>query len=190
MIYQMFIRSIMEYNSVSWMGAAKSHLDKLDRIQASAEKIGGFTAEPLQARRDAAAMSLALKMLDGRARGELATFKPTLCEPLRLCKKRTRQSLEGTQVVQKVRSKSLDVYKRGFFGVLPQIWSRIPKRIVQRGERVGWLKIKSACTKFLTNQTAQESDDFKKLKVNDNPETDLDMGWIAIVCFNTRNHYN
>ena len=148
MIYQMFIRSIMEYNSVSWMGAAKSHLDKLDRIQASAEKIGGFTAEPLQARRDAAAMSLALKMLDGRARGELATFKPTLCEPLRLCKKRTRQSLEGTQVVQKVRPKSLDVYKRGFFGVLPEIWSRIPKRIVQRGERVGWLKIKSACTKF------------------------------------------
>ena len=190
MIYQMFIRSIMEYNCVSWMGAAKSHLSKLDRIQASAEKIGGFTAEPLQARREAAAMSLALKMLDGRARGELATFKPILSEPLRLCKKRTRQSLEGIQVVQKVRPKSLDVYRRGFFGVLPMIWSRIPMHIVRRGERVGWLKIKSACTKFLTNQTAQESDGFKKLKENDNPDTDLDMDWIVIVCFNNRNLEN
>ena len=28
-IYLMFIRSIMEYNSVSWMGAAESHLSKL-----------------------------------------------------------------------------------------------------------------------------------------------------------------
>ena len=137
------------------MGAAPSHLLKLDRSQASAEKIGGFTAEPLQARREAAwaaAVSLAVKMLDGRARGELATFKPILCEPLRLCKKRTRQSLEGIQVVRKVRSKSLDVYKRGFFGVLPVGWSRIPTDIVQRGQCKGWLKIKSACTKFLTGK--------------------------------------
>ena len=72
----MFIRSIMEYNSISWMGADQSHLDKLDRVQHSAEKIGNFTAEPLQARRDAAAMSFALKLLDGKARGELKNFIP------------------------------------------------------------------------------------------------------------------
>jgi len=69
----MFIRSIMEYNSISWMGAAQSHLDKLDKVQRSAEKIGNFTVEPLQARKDAAAMSFALKLLDGGARGELKT---------------------------------------------------------------------------------------------------------------------
>ena len=46
------------------MGAAQSHLDKLDKVQHSAEKIGDFTVEPLQARRDAAAMSFALKLLD------------------------------------------------------------------------------------------------------------------------------
>ena len=48
-VYLMFIRSIMEYNSISWMSAAQSHLDKLDRVQHSAEKIGNLTAEPLQA---------------------------------------------------------------------------------------------------------------------------------------------
>ena len=81
-LYMMFIRSIMEYNSVCWMGAAQSHLSSLDRIQHTAEKMRGFTAEPLQARRDATTMSLALKLLDGKTRGELENFVPKLIEPL------------------------------------------------------------------------------------------------------------
>ena len=152
-IYLMFIRSIMEYNSVCWMGAAQSHLSKLDRIQASAERIGGFKVESLGCRREAAAMSIALKLLDGRGRGELNNFTPKLTEPLRLCRKRTRQTLEGTQVARKVKSSSLDVYKRSFEGVLPQIWSKIPREIINKGECKGWLKIKSACTDFLTGKT-------------------------------------
>ena len=98
-IYMMLIRSIMEYNSVCWMGAAQSHLNSLDRVQHTAERMCGFAAEPLQARRDAATMALALKLLDGKARGDLKNFVPRLIEPLRLCKKRTRQVLEGTQVI-------------------------------------------------------------------------------------------
>ena len=109
-VYLMFIHSIMEYNSISWMGAAQSHLDKLDKVQHSAEKIGNFTVEPLQARRDAAAISFALKLPDGGARGELKNFIPIVTEPLRLCKRRTRQSLEGTQILSTIRAKSLDVH--------------------------------------------------------------------------------
>ena len=140
----------MEYQSTAWMGAAQSHLDKLDRIQHRAETIGSFTVEPLQARRDAAAVAFSLRLLDGNARGELKKFIPRLIEPMRLCKKRTRQSLEGIQIESKVRTKSLDVYRRGFQGVLPKIWSRIPMHIIARGESNGWRKIKSACTNFLT----------------------------------------
>ena len=127
-IYLMFIRSIMEYNSVCWMGAAQSHLSKLDRIQASAERIGGFKVESLGCRREAAAMSIALKLLDGRGRGELNNFTPKLTEPLRLCRKRTRQTLEGIQVARKVKSSSLDVYKRSFEGVLPHNLVQNPER--------------------------------------------------------------
>ena len=125
----------MEYNSVCWMGAAQSHLNSLDRVQHTAERMCGFTAEPLQARRDAAAMALALKLLDGKARGELKNFVPRLIEPLRLCKNRTRQVLEGTQVAPMIRSNSLDVYKRGlsFVCALPKIWSRLPIEIINRG---------------------------------------------------------
>ena len=163
MIYTMFIRSIMEYQSTAWMGAAQSHLSKLDRIQHRAEVIGGFTVEPLQARRDAAAVAFALKLLDGNARGELKNYIPRLIEPLRLCKKRTRQSLEGIQIASKVRTKCLDVYRRGFQGVLPKIWSRIPTDIIAKGESKGWRKIKSACTDFLTGKERPEKP--KKQKV-------------------------
>ena len=80
-IYTMFIRSIMEYNCVSWMGTAQTHLDKLDRIQASAQKIGGFKIESLQCRREAAAVAFALKLMSGGARGELKNFVPKVIEP-------------------------------------------------------------------------------------------------------------
>ena len=108
-------------------------------------------------------MAMALKMLNGDARGELKTFTPVLMEPMRLCKKRTRQSLEGIQVVSKVRTKSLDVYRRSFQGILPKIWSKIPIEIINRGEKRGWLKIKSACTDFLIGKTRREN--HKKQKV-------------------------
>ena len=167
-IYMMFIRSIMEYNSVCWMGAAQSHLNSLDRVQHTAERMCGFTAEPLQARRDAAAMALALKLLDGKARGELKNFVPRLIEPLRLCKKRTRQVLEGTQVAPMIRSNSLDVYKRGFVCALPKIWSRIPIEIINRGAAHGWMKIKTACSNFLTGKSKKPS--LKKRKVSEKTE--------------------
>jgi acetyl/propionyl-CoA carboxylase alpha subunit len=152
-VYQMFIRSIMEYNSVSWMGAAQSYLDKLDRVQLSAQKIGNFSVESLQARREAAAMSLALKLLDGKGRGDLQNFVPALIEPIKMCKRITRHTLDGIQLASNIKATSLDVYKRSFQGVLPQIWEKIPSNIIARGKLKGWLKIKTACTNFLTGKS-------------------------------------
>ena len=155
-VYQMFIRSIMEYNSVSWMGAAQTHLDKLDMIQLSAQKIGDFSVESLQSRREVATLSLALKLLDGNGRGDLQSFVPTLIEPTKTCKRITRHTLSGTQLASNVIAMSLDVYKRSFQGVLPKIWERIPSNIIARGKLKGWLKIKTACTNFLTGKSNNE----------------------------------
>ena len=58
------------------MGAAPSTLAKLDRVQAAAEKIGGFEAESLQCRREAACVSFSLKLLAGGCKGSLANFIP------------------------------------------------------------------------------------------------------------------
>ena len=59
-MYTTFIRPILEYGSVQFMGAAVTHLDKLDAsaVQRTAEKIGRFEVESLKSRREAAAISL------------------------------------------------------------------------------------------------------------------------------------
>ena len=112
------------------------------------------------------------KMIDGRARGELKDFKPTLTEPLRLCKKRTRNSLEGIQVVRKVNSKSLDVYKRGFFGVLSKMWSKIPLDIIRRGER----------TSLSATEPTQAPDGYKTYKANSRNGHEYRQTWKHLKC--------
>ena len=118
-MYIMFVRSVMEYGNVVYMGAADSHLDKLDRIQRSAEKIGKFTVEPLKCRREAAAISLALKLLDGRGRGRLQDHTPTLVDIKTI--RFSRHTSNGLKLQSVIKAKSLDVYKRGFFGAVPII---------------------------------------------------------------------
>ena len=89
-VYTSFVRSVMEFGSLTYMGAASSHLEKLDRIQESVANSCGFKIESLESRREAAATSMACKMLDGKARGDLNSFTPQFGEPLTLTKKRTR----------------------------------------------------------------------------------------------------
>ena len=133
----------------------------------------GFTAEPLQARRDAAAMSLALKLLDGKTRGELKNFVPKLIEPLIKAlqeedSSNTRRNSNCSQSQILVKSNSLDVYKRGFVCALPRIWSRIPIEIIDRGAARCWLEIKTACCDFLTGKSKPPS--LKKRKVSKETE--------------------
>ena len=78
------------------MGAADSHLSKLYRVQRRAESIGKFIVGALDARREVAALSFALKLMDGKAR-VLKNHIPQLYEPLQLSRKRTRQVVEGKQ---------------------------------------------------------------------------------------------
>ena len=63
------VRPILEYGSTLFMGTKPTHLEKLDRVQATfMERIGGFKAEPLAALREAALIALTLKQLDGDRR--------------------------------------------------------------------------------------------------------------------------
>jgi hypothetical protein len=165
-IYTMFIRSIMEYNCVSWMGTAQTHLDKLDRIQASAQKIGGFKIESLQCRREAATVAFALKLMSGKARGELNNFVPKVIEPLKLTRKRTRNTLEGNHIKAYTNSRSLETSNRGFHGALPNIWRKIPQDIISKGSSKGWLSISNDCKDFLTGKGNKKHQKVKKIKVD------------------------
>ena len=56
----------------------------------------------MESRREAAAIGLALDLLDGKGYGELQDHVSVLIEPLKLIKKRTRQNVEaGTQLKPK-----------------------------------------------------------------------------------------
>jgi hypothetical protein len=92
LMYTMFVRSTMEYGSVTFMGAAITHLEKLDRVQDSAVRCCGFEVESLQSRREAAAAALALKLLDGGAHVKLQPFAPKFAKKFSLTKKRTRDN--------------------------------------------------------------------------------------------------
>jgi hypothetical protein len=176
-MYTMFIRSILEYGSIAYMGAAQSHLSKLDRIQESAQRIGNFSVPSLGSRREAAALAFALKLLDGKAKGVLSQFIPVVSEvpASDAVSGATRGRLSGYQMLghtgQVKCKRTLDNYARGFWGKLPEIWSKIPQDLINTGRKTGWLKIKSKCTKFLLfGQAPCSKPKLKsKLKINAQP---------------------
>ena len=45
LVYEMFIRSVMEYGSVAYMGAKPVHLVKLEKVQRIAQRIGNFAPD-------------------------------------------------------------------------------------------------------------------------------------------------
>ena len=100
-MYTTFIRPIMEYGSIQFMGACPVHLQKLDAIQMTAERIGRFKVESLQSRREAAAASFTLKLLSGDARGVLNGFTPSLVDNSKGSKRvrDSRHTAPGLQMV-------------------------------------------------------------------------------------------
>ena len=156
LMYISFVRSIIEYGSVAWMGAASSHLCKLDRVQSAAQRIGRFSVEPLVNRRKAAAMLFAVKMLSGSCKGVLNKFMPTVYTPSSTAARVSRHTLPGIQIKPVINSKSLAAYRRSFCGALPAIWSTIPQDIIARGEPAGWLKIKSQIKNHLIQKCSDK----------------------------------
>ena len=70
-VYKSQVRSVMEYSSLAWMGAASTHLNKLDSVQARAIEIIGvseeaastdFNIKTLKHRRNVASATLMYKM--------------------------------------------------------------------------------------------------------------------------------
>ena len=135
------------------MSACDSHLEKLNRIQDSVSSFCGFTIESLESRREAAAMAMAFKMLDGKTRGDLNHFKPEFGEPLSLNKKRTRSDFtEGPQMKSLVRASSLDSFKRSFLGRVPAIFKKLPVEIRNEGQDISWTRVKKRAKMFLTGK--------------------------------------
>ena len=144
LMYTAFIRPVLEYGSLLYMSAADSHLSKLDKVQSSAEALGGFKVPSLQLRRDVATVTFALKLLDGAVKPLLNKLCPTIVEQPG---KRGRSG--GIQIESVISTYSLDKHRKSFFGVLPSIWCKLPQYIIADGKKSGWRKIKARVKKAL-----------------------------------------
>ena len=165
LMYTMFVRSTMEYGSVSFMGAAVTYLEKLDRVQDSAVRCCGFEVESLQSRREAAAAALALKLLDGGAHVKLQPFALKFAKNISLTKKRTRDnSSVGLQLERRTKTNSLNTFKRSFLGCIHTIWRKIPQSLIEEGQQTYWLRIKKRVKKFLEGKWTMESEKLKPYK--------------------------
>ena len=152
LMYIAFIRPILEYGSVQFMGAGKSHLEKLDRIRRPAERIGNFKLESWHTRREASLLSLIFKLLDGSCRGPLQALAPTLTTAAPHCRStRSATIINGIQVLEQTNAYSLDCFKRSAMGILPYVWKKLPQELIQKGADTGWRRISKKSKKFLIN---------------------------------------
>jgi hypothetical protein len=173
-MYIMFVRSIMEYGGVQFQGARDTHLAKLDRIQASAMKLGNFEIESLKQRRDAATASLIFKLLDGRGRGELNSFAPEIVvvSQGRYPSKRDHQKV-GIRLKDPTTTYSLDSYTKSIAGVAALIFDQLPQALLQEGKSRGWHKIEKRATDLLIGKAPKASQNITPVHSPSNQPPDV-----------------
>ena len=71
-----FVCSSLEYGNLQYMSAGDSIKRKLDNVQAAAERLGGFSVEPLRSRREAALIGFAFKLLSSQLYTNQCTPRP------------------------------------------------------------------------------------------------------------------
>ena len=123
---------------MQFMGAADTHLKQLDSIHEKAQRIGNFTIGPLKLRREAAAISFTLKLLDGKGRGVLNAYAPVFVDNSKLHKYSTQTAPKGLQIKDRSRHKSLISFDRSYvyLDFIHKIWKRSPNELVRKGGKV------------------------------------------------------
>ena len=152
-MYKAFVRSSMEYGSLEYMVGAPTHLQKLDRIQAAAEKLGGFKLESLESRRDASLIGLLFKLLDGEGRGKLNEFKPMI-ENLNPTRK-GRHTATGLQLKDQTNTKSLLGFERSIAGRAHKVWKKLPQELIMSKGEDQWQSLTKECQRALTGKKSK-----------------------------------
>ena len=182
-MYTSFIRPIMEYGSLAWMGASATHMEKLDAVQATAMKIGCFKVESLGSRREAAAAAFACKLLDGGGRGVLKEYVPEL---LQVPVSKVKSSLSGIQITNKVNVDSLkNLFDRSFTASLHGIWAKLPDELKVVGQARGWKSVRKLIKLILVGtldwDKADVDRDTKEEKIGKR------VAYVKMICNEIRN---
>ena len=158
-VYKSQVRSTMEYSSLAWMGAAPTHLGKLDSVQSRAFKIIGVSEEDaannlniqsLQHRRNVASASLMFKMHTSSCPEKLKE----LCPPPPTRSRITRlNSLRSQHTVEQRRTRTLS-FDRTFTVAGASLWNKLPSNVVGDINSGNFQSFKERVNKFLLHQSS------------------------------------
>jgi len=155
-VYKGFIRPVMEYAPLVWMGTAPGNLARLDRVQESASALIG-PAAPLQSlshRRAIAALCYIYTLQDMSGPAQLRSILPPRLEPP--VRPRTRQqhrvvSGHAYQLASTLPARCPDMLRRAFPHCVVPLWNSLPAGLFCKGMHKGGLHgFKSAVNKHLS----------------------------------------
>ena len=159
-VYKYFVRSKMEFGCLSYMGAAKTHLERLDEVQHRAEVLSGASFQSLWARRRAASFGLLCKVLDGACVEPMQEVFSNLCLEKTVARHQYNTShsrrfeIGGIRVNDfrnKLRKESLETFKRSFICKIRDIFDDTPDSLKELGAATSWLQVMKAGQSHLSN---------------------------------------
>ena len=186
-LFKAFVRSTLEYGNLEYFAAVPGYLQRLDRIQATAEWLCGHSFTAIGDRRKVAAFELVCKLLDGECVGQLQQMCPDLVvEEQGLPNNATTRSQDsvsevGARIESKFRPR-LDSYKRSFAAQMGSVFGELPASVVEIGLQKSWRAAMKPGQRFLAPNLqisklkageyfvekivgVEESDDGRKYKV-------------------------
>ena len=174
MAYKAFVRSKIEYGNLIYWGAAEGYLEKLDRVQSSAVSMladsSAFFIPSLESRRQAAAVGLTCKLLDGQGRGALSEVQPVFAPPTtkstRSSDRIAAQRAAGPQHPHQLKAAairhtgnrpSLVTYKRSYRARIPEIWNSLDHEALQQQRIEGFIPLRKQLQRHIVSQPHQKS---------------------------------
>ena len=105
-------------------------------------------------------------MLDGRGRGVLKNFVPTVIDHSKGSKRcrSSRHAACGLQLESRYKVGSLDAYK-SYLGCIHHVWSKLPQDVLRIGEKNGWSKITKRCKLHLMGKQPKCRAAGKRVKI-------------------------
>ena len=150
-LYKTWIRPTLEYGSILYSGAALSHLNRLERLQARVENMCGLAFPSLTTRRNASILGLTCRLLAGEGRGSLQSF----CPKFKFTSHRASYRLHSFDPAGHLRLqnpcnfRTLDRFHRSWQAAVVNLWDSIPADILLRGESDGWRTVLKDIQKFI-----------------------------------------
>jgi len=166
-VYKAFVRPVMEYCSLAWMGAAPTQLRRLDRIQGRALRMigDGCWLESLQHRRNVAACTFLYKLLTLPDDSPLKTMlpppplrRPASTQPTRSSHR--QQQLHHLQLATTLQRTDRDSLARSFPAYIVPIWNQLPASLLDvRPHPKGMQSFKCGVHRFLLRNDWQAAID-------------------------------